>query len=213
MRKMLGFIFIIAGGLLVATSLYLIYHHKFATEQSLQEAESLLAEHAETNQVVFNPGDNNTNKERDRQQRLEELRKQFSPKAGDVIGVLHIPKIDAKLPIIEGTDEDMLERGVGHYSPTVFPGDKEQILLSGHRDTIFRKMGDLEKGDKFIVEMLYGTFEYEMRENEIVPADDTTTIRPMGEEVLTLSTCYPFTFIGSAPDRYIIYAYPISNEK
>lgn len=211
MRRMLGFMFIIAGGLAVATSLYLIYQHKIASEQALQETESLLAEYKETDMVVYNPDQGKH--EHDPQQRLEELRKQFSPKAGDVIGVLHILKIDAKLPIVEGTDEEMLERGVGHYSRTMFPGDKEQILLSGHRDTVFRKLGDLEKGDKFIIEMPYGTFEYEMSENKIVPADDTTTIRDMGEEVLVLSTCYPFRFIGNAPDRYIIYAYPISNEK
>src|SRR5699024_10734862 len=79
----------------------------------------------------------------------------------------------------------------------------------GHRDTVFRRFGELEIGDRFIVEMPYGTYEYEMRESEIVGADDTSVIRPMGEEVLTVSTCYPFSYIGNAPDRFVLYAYPV----
>lgn len=127
----------------------------------------------------------------------------------DVIGLLEIPKIEAELPIIEGTDEEMLEQGVGHYSASVFPSDGEQILLSGHRDTVFRKFGDLAIGDRFIVKMPYGTFEYEIKHTEIVDKDDTSVIRSMEKEVLVVSTCYPFHFVGAAPDRYVVYAYPI----
>ncbi|KGA98676.1 sortase [Alkalihalobacillus alcalophilus ATCC 27647 = CGMCC 1.3604] len=129
---------------------------------------------------------------------------------GDVIGLLTIPKLEKDLPIISGTEEEELERGVGHYKTTKLPGQNDQILLSGHRDSVFRGFGELEIGDQFIVEMPYGTFVYEMYESEIVPADDTTVIRSMApDEVLTLSTCYPFNFVGSAPDRYIIYAKPV----
>ncbi|WP_260866957.1 class D sortase [Paenibacillus sp. Y412MC10] len=140
-------------------------------------------------------------------------RQQFDPKENDVIGLLEIPKIDAKLPIIEGTDEEMLDKGVGHYSPSVLPTDGEQILLSGHRDTVFRKFADLEIGDHFIVNMPYGTFEYEMKSSKIVDKDDTSVIRSMGKEVLVLSTCYPFHYVGPAPDRYVIYAYPVTKDR
>ena len=121
-----------------------------------------------------------------------------------------IPKLDETYPIIEGTEEEMLAKGVGHYPTTALPGEKEQILLSGHRGTVFQRLGELIAGDRFIIDMGYGKFEYEMRESQIVAADDTTVIKPRGEEVLTLSTCYPFSYIGSAPDRYIIYAYPVT---
>ncbi len=135
----------------------------------------------------------------------------FHPKKGDVIGVLYLPAIDSELPIIEGTSEDELERGVGHYSDTVFPGEKDQILLSGHRDTVFRKLGDLQTGDQLIVELPYGTFTYEIYETKIVDADDTTVIASTyPNEVLTLSTCYPFGFVGDAPERYIIFANPVN---
>ncbi|GIP56572.1 class D sortase [Paenibacillus sp. FSL W8-0186] len=213
MRKWLGYFFIIVGGLLVVSSLYLIYKHEFAIAQSLQEVESSLFPSTSMSEATYlRNTDKTKNDESQKIQHQAELRRQFSPEEGDAIGLLHIPKIKAKLPIIEGTDEEMLAKGVGHYSTTVFPGDGEQILLSGHRDTVFRKIGELENGDRFIVELSYGKFEYEIKKSEIVKADDTTVIRSMGEEVLTLSTCYPFNFIGHAPDRYIIYAYPVFSE-
>lgn len=128
---------------------------------------------------------------------------------GETIGMLYIPRLDRELPIIEGTDEEELAQGVGHYSATGYPGQKRQILLSGHRDTVFRQFGELKPGDEFHVKMAYGTFIYEFVDYEIVPADDTTVIDlTREEEYLTISTCYPFTYVGSAPDRYVIYAFP-----
>src|SRR5699024_7508071 len=118
---------------------------------------------------------------------------------GDTIGVLYIPKLDREIPIVEGTDEKELAQGVGHYSGTGFPGENKQILLSGHRDTVFRNFGDLEDGDEFHIQMEHGTFVYAIRDSEtvIVPANDTTVIDPSREdEVLTVSTCYPFSYIG-----------------
>lgn len=128
-------------------------------------------------------------------------------KEGDTIGILYIPKLERELPIISGTNEEELARGVGHYSSTALPGQKDQILLSGHRDTVFRQFGELEHGDEIHVKMKYGTFIYEIFDSLIVDADDQTIIRSTApDELLTLSTCYPFSYIGNAPDRYVIYA-------
>ncbi|RKD26060.1 class D sortase [Ammoniphilus oxalaticus] len=135
----------------------------------------------------------------------------FDPKIGEEIGVLSLPKLDSTLPIIEGVDESELSRGVGHYYGTSFPDDKGQIVLSGHRDTVFRRIGELEIGDELVVNMPYGNFTYIIEETEIVEAGDTTVIRPeQDEELLTVTTCYPFRYVGDAPDRYIIYAKPKS---
>lgn len=135
---------------------------------------------------------------------------QFDADVGDKIGKLLIPKIDANLPIVEGVDEKELKQGVGHYSGTSFPMQPGQIVLSGHRDTVFRRMAEIELGDELIVQMPYGEVTYIIEETEIVSADDLTVIRPedYDEEVLTLTTCYPFRFIGDAPDRFIVYAKP-----
>src|SRR5699024_9391648 len=131
---------------------------------------------------------------------------------GDTVGLLYIPRLDREIPIVEGTDEEELAQGVGHYKDTGYPGENRQILLSGHRDTVFRQFGELEDGDEFHVKMEHGTFIYEIRgsETQIVPADDTTVIDPnRKDEVLTVSTCYPFSYIGNAPERYVLHAYPI----
>ena len=141
-----------------------------------------------------------------------ELAKDFSPDTGETVGILHIPKLEADLPIVEGTHEDELAKGVGHYQGTAYPLQNDQIVLSGHRDTVFRRMGELEIGDILTIQLPYGEFSYEITDTKIVDADDRTIIVPHEEEVLTLTTCYPFSFIGSAPDRYIITALPVSND-
>ncbi|MFD1928586.1 class D sortase [Sporosarcina siberiensis] len=129
---------------------------------------------------------------------------------GQTIGILQIPIINKEIPIVEGTNEDVLKRGVGHYSGTVYPGENNQILLSGHRDTVFTGLDKLQNGDKIIVEMQHGSFTYVVTDQEIVDADDRTVIRSTApEEILTLSTCYPFRYIGNAPQRYIVYAEPM----
>lgn len=130
---------------------------------------------------------------------------------GDVVGQLTIPKLDGVLPIVEGINEEELSKGVGHYQGTNFPLDNDQIVLSGHRDTVFRGMGKLEIGDTMTVSLPYGDFEYEIYEMYVTGADDLSVIVPHEEETLTVTTCYPFDFIGNAPDRYIINAKPLFN--
>ena len=122
------------------------------------------------------------------------------------MGSLSIPKIDAKLPIYHGTDEDELEKGVGHFAGSVLPGERDNSVLSGHRDTVFRKLGDVGKGDLLEVKTEAGTFTYKVRKVRIVDADDRTVIVPTPRPTLTVSTCYPFDYIGDAPERYILVA-------
>lgn len=133
----------------------------------------------------------------------------FEAAYGEAIATLEIPKLNKTLPIVEGTDADALDKGVGHLSNSVFPGQEEQIVLSGHRDTVFRDFDQIEIGDRFTVNMPYGSYTYEIRDTEIVDKDDTSVIRKMGEEVLVVTTCYPFHFVGNAPDRFVTYAYPV----
>lgn len=133
----------------------------------------------------------------------------FEAAYGEAFATLEIPKLNKTLPIVEGTDADALDKGVGHLVNSVFPGENEQVLLSGHRDTVFRSFDQIEVGDQFIVNMPYGKFTYEIKETEIVHKDDTSVIRSMGEEVLVVTTCYPFHMVGKAPERFVTYAYPV----
>lgn len=135
------------------------------------------------------------------------------PEIGDNIGNLLIPSIDATLPIFHGTDEDELLKGVGHFAGSVLPGEKDNSVLSGHMDTVFRRLGEVGKGDLLVVETAAGTFTYKVRRTRIVDADDRTVIVPKPKATLTVSTCYPFDFIGSdAPERFILVADLVSAE-
>ena len=138
------------------------------------------------------------------QEREEEgLYKEY-PSAGETFGELIIPKISSSLPIVEGTNEDELERGVGHYANSVLPGEKDNSVLSGHRDTVFRRLGEVGVGDLLIVKTTAGEFTYKVRQVRIVDADDRTVIVPKPRATLTVTTCYPFDYIGDAPERYIL---------
>jgi sortase A len=128
------------------------------------------------------------------------------PKVGTVIGSLSIPRLKRVIPIIEGTGTKELKKGVGHYIGSVLPGVSDNSVLAGHRDSVFRNLGDLKLGDLLTVKTSYGDFVYEVHKIRIVAANDRTVIVPTPDAVLTLSTCYPFRFIGNAPKRYIVQA-------
>jgi sortase A len=132
------------------------------------------------------------------------------PEIGENIGDLVIPKIEATLPIIHGTAEEELEKGVGHFAGSVLPGESDNSVLSGHRDTVFRRLGEVGKGDLLIVTTSAGEFTYRVNRVRIVEADDRTVIVPKPKATLTVSTCYPFDFIGDAPQRYILTASLVS---
>ncbi|MEC0307714.1 class D sortase [Paenibacillus lautus] len=205
MRRIVGMLLLLAGMGIVTFAVIQYVEHQSNLKEAMAEANDLIRQ---PNATV------NSNEQRADPVSYRDYlidKSKFDPKPNDVIGMLEIPKLEAELPIIEGTEEEMLERGVGHYSGTAFPMEDEQILLSGHRDTVFRDFDKLSIGDHFIVKLPYGTFEYEIRSTDIVDKDDTTVIRSMGTEVLVVSTCYPFRYLGNAPERYIFYAYPVGD--
>lgn len=191
--KKFSILLILAGILFLGIGGYQLIKTEQAQSKSLAEAQALLTNKKSTPDITSAAD--------------------FEPSDGETVGLLSIPKLEAQLPIVEGTHEDDLEKGVGHYSGTAYPLQKDQIVLSGHRDTVFRRMGELEIGDILTVQMEYGDISYEIVDTKIVDADDRTIIVPTApDEVLTVTTCYPFSFIGSAPDRYIITALPIDKE-
>ena len=126
------------------------------------------------------------------------------PVEGDNIGSLIIPALEMELPIFQGTTENELKKGVGHFMESVLPGEKDNSVLSGHRETVFRKLGDLVVGDILVLRTSAGIFTYIVSSTRIVEKDDRTVIVPTDHAVLTLTTCYPFNYVGSAPSRYIV---------
>ncbi|WP_223701259.1 class D sortase [Sutcliffiella deserti] len=131
---------------------------------------------------------------------------------GDLIGSLLIPRLDAKIPVFHGSTEDELIKGIGHVENSKLPEENGNIVLSGHRDTVFRKLGELEVGDLLQLEMAAGIYTYKIKKIRTADEDDLTVLVPRPRETLTVTTCYPFTYIGSAPERYILEAMRIDKK-
>lgn len=125
---------------------------------------------------------------------------------GDYLGVLNIPRLNREVRLYEGTDKAQLKKGAGHYEKSVLPGIVDNSVIAGHRDTVFSQFGLLKRGDKLVVTTGYGKFTYIIDKFRIVNGNDRTVIVPTKRAVLTLSTCYPFRFVGNAPQRFIVSA-------
>jgi len=130
----------------------------------------------------------------------------IDPNEGDNIGSLTIPVLKQEFNIYEGTSDKQLKRGIGHFVQSVLPGEEDNCVISGHRETVFSKIGKLIIGDKLILKTSAGTFTYEVSGTRIVDEDDRTVIVPTENAVLTMSTCYPFDIGATLSERYIVLA-------
>jgi len=125
---------------------------------------------------------------------------------GELIATLEIPRLKRVVRVIEGTRAQDLKKGAGHFTLSVRPGFADNSVIAGHRDSVFSQFGSLKVGDSIIVQTSYGKFTYFIKRFRIVKADDRTVIVPTSYAQLTLSTCYPFRYIGNAPERFIVIA-------
>ena len=108
--------------------------------------------------------------------------------------------------VAEGVDGPTLAVGVGHFPRTAFPGERGNVALAGHRDTVFRRLEDVLRGDVVRLTTPDGVFAYRVEWVEVVDPTRTEVVESVDEPVLTLVTCYPFTFVGRAPLRYVVRA-------
>lgn len=191
MKKIIGWIIIIGGLLLILPNGYKWWTQSQLVSYNPKEAQKVAKD---WDDLTPRPS-------------LETGKKlTHSVSRGEKMGELIIPRLGAILPIVEGTDDNSLENGVGHYIGygTVNPGDNGHVVLSGHRDTVFREVGKLKIGDRLYIRYQGHLFTYQIRKTWITHAEDRTVIVPYDRPILTLTTCYPFDYVGSAPDRYII---------
>lgn len=126
------------------------------------------------------------------------------PKLNEVFAKLKIPNIELENDIYEGDSDEQLSAGIGHSRYSTVPGEGGKVVLCAHRDGFFAPLQNIKLGDEVIIETSYGTYYYEVDNIWIAEADDMTVTAPSEEEELTMYTCYPFDFIGSAPQRYIV---------
>lgn len=124
-----------------------------------------------------------------------------------LIGVLEIPRVNVSVAVLEGADDRTLSIAVGHLPDTPLPWHDGNSAMAGHRDTFFRPLKDLRVGDTMRLSTFRGDFGYLVRRILIVAPEDVWVLDPDDAKVsLTLITCYPFYFVGSAPQRFIVYA-------
>jgi sortase A len=125
---------------------------------------------------------------------------------GDVIGELDIPRLRLSVMVFEGDDAGILSKGAGHIPGTALPPGSGNIGIAAHRDTYFRPLRGIHANDVITLTTPASTSRYEVTETEIVrPSAIGVLSRTPGRD-LTLVTCYPFYFVGSAPERFIVHA-------
>jgi len=125
------------------------------------------------------------------------------PRFGDTIAKLTIPRLDTQLYVLEGDGERELRRGPGHLADSALPGKHGNCVIAGHRDTHFRALKDIRKGDDILVQTDEGQFLYRVNSTSIVSPSDTRALRQTRGAVLSLITCYPFYYVGNAPKRFV----------
>ena len=130
----------------------------------------------------------------------------LAPSAGSWVARLDAPSVRLSATVLEGSDDRTLTRGAGHIEDTAFPGQPGNIGIAGHRDTTFRAVRNLHVGDPLELTTGDQIYRYVITKAFIVEPEDVYVLDPGDRPMLTLVTCYPFTYIGHAPHRYILQA-------
>ena len=128
------------------------------------------------------------------------------PAPGSMIGRIEIPRLGVSAIIRAGSDARTLRLAVGHIAGTAFPGESGNIGLAGHRDTFFRRLRDIRVDDEIRIVTPEQTYVFRVERTSVVTPRDTWVLNDTATPALTLVTCYPFTYVGSAPDRFIVRA-------
>lgn len=126
--------------------------------------------------------------------------------AGGLVGRIEIPRLGLSVMVVEGADRHILRRSAGHIPGTALPGQPGNVGISGHRDTFFRPLRNIRTNDIITLTTLLGAYRYRVVSTQVVAPSDVSVLDPGKGESLTLVTCYPFYFVGAAPDRFIIRA-------
>jgi sortase A len=128
------------------------------------------------------------------------------PPDGTAIGEIQIPRLNLSVVVVQGESEAILQRAVGHLPRTALPGAEGNVVLAGHRDTFFRPLKDIEAGDSIVMKTRERDVRYVVEWTEVVKPTDVQVLDQAGGHRLTLITCFPFYYVGSAPSRFIVFA-------
>jgi sortase A len=139
-------------------------------------------------------------------QRVRQYMESLAEKTDLPLAVLRIPKLNLQVPVFNGTDEWTLNRGAGRIIGTARLGEVGNTGIAGHRDGFFRGLKDISPGDVVELTTPRGIERYVVTQTQITTPEDVSVLRPTATSSLTLVTCYPFYFVGNAPQRFIVHA-------
>jgi len=124
----------------------------------------------------------------------------------NLIGLLEIPRLGVLTAVVEGDDDNALRGTAGHLPDTPRPWEKGNSAIAAHRDGLFRPLRNIRVGDELRVHTPHGELLYEVKDTHIVRPSDLSVLQAKSEHMLTLITCYPFYYVGSAPKRFSVHA-------
>lgn len=169
--------------------------HLFANESARQDdVAAFKAAIAEPEQSLWSEG------------RIAAYNASLSKSVSDVLGILEIPRLSLEVPVYDGANDLHMDRGAARIEGTAMPGEPGNFGVAGHRDGFFRVLKDIEVGDEITVTSATGQDVYTVAELSIVPPTAVEVLDPTENQSLTLVTCYPFYFVGHAPERFIVHA-------
>lgn len=125
---------------------------------------------------------------------------------GDRLGVIGVPRLQLSVAVYEGDDAAILDKGAGHVPGTALPGGNGNICIAAHRDKFFRALRFIRPNDEIVLETSDGTRRYRVTSTSIVNPSETQVLMPAPNRDLTLVTCFPFYYVGAAPQRFIVHA-------
>ncbi len=131
---------------------------------------------------------------------------QAAARDGSIIGKIEIPRLGVSAMVAEGVEPHTLELAAGHIPGTSFPGQPGNVAIAGHRDTFFRNLRKIRTHDLIRLTTLSGSYDYLVESMRVVGPDDVEVLKASSEPTLTLVTCFPFYYVGPAPERFVVRA-------
>ncbi len=138
--------------------------------------------------------------------RIADYKKSLTADLPPILGVLEVPAVGLEVPVYQTSSELVMDRAAGVINGMAYPHEGGNIGISGHRDGYFRALKDVQVGDLILLQTLEGEKRFTIESTTVVDKTDTHLLKDTREQTVTLVTCYPFYFVGHAPQRFIVTA-------
>jgi len=205
--------FLIAGLVLLLVCVVLRVDGLVMSRAAIWSYEAHQSESANTDNAGGKPDSSSLDFSLWSEKRVNAYKAALAIKVDAPLAVLSIPRIGVEVPVFDGTDDLILNRGAGRISGTAKPGQPGNIGIAAHRDGFFRGLKDIRVGDRIALRAQSNEFLYTVDDIEIVQPTDVSVLKNRPSSSVTLVTCYPFYFVGDAPQRYIVHASIVDSDK